>query len=111
MTSGWNVWMWLQCIGVVNGYCCKKIYRFPHNITYLYTPLVLALFCSCFPTSLFIFKMFFHCCLCHYLQYSKCCSKNFRDHSKIEITWTWRYNYNKNGCQLRVPRLSCVSYR
>ena len=28
-----------------------------------------------------------------FVQYSKCCSKNIRDHSKIEITQTWQYNY------------------
>ena len=23
MASGWNLWAWLQCIGVVSGCCCK----------------------------------------------------------------------------------------
>ena len=32
--SGWNLWVWLECIGVVSGCCCKEVYRFPHNITY-----------------------------------------------------------------------------
>ena len=61
MASGWNLWIWLPCIGVVSG-CCKKVYRYPHNIKLLIfpTPLVLALFFgSSIPTSLFIFKMFF----------------------------------------------------
>ena len=26
MTSGWNLWMWLECIGVVSGWCCKEVY-------------------------------------------------------------------------------------
>ena len=26
MASGWNLWMWLQCIGVVSGCCCKEVY-------------------------------------------------------------------------------------
>ena len=26
-------WMWVQSMGVVSGYGCKKVYRFPH-ITY-----------------------------------------------------------------------------
>ena len=40
MTSGWNLWVWLECIGVVSG-CCKEIYiiidiliiiiTFPHS--------------------------------------------------------------------------------
>ena len=31
VASGWNVWVWLQCIGVVSGGCCKEvyIYRYP----------------------------------------------------------------------------------
>ena len=36
MASGWNLWVWLECIGVVSGCCCKEVYRFPHNITYPY---------------------------------------------------------------------------
>ena len=54
--SGWNLWMWLECIGVVSG-CRKEVYRFPHNNLLFPTPLVLAL--SSIPTSLFILKMFF----------------------------------------------------
>ena len=23
--GGWNLWVWLQCIGVVSGCCCKYI--------------------------------------------------------------------------------------
>ena len=46
MASGWNLWVWLQCIGVVSGCCCKEVYRYPHNnyLFSLYTPLVLAFF-------------------------------------------------------------------
>ena len=55
-------WVWLECIGVVSG-CCKEVYRFPH-ITYpyniIYTPLVLAHFCSSIPTFCSFFKMIFH---------------------------------------------------
>ena len=25
MASGWNLWVWLECIGVVSGRCCKEI--------------------------------------------------------------------------------------
>ena len=31
VASGWNLWVWLQCIGVVSGWCCKEVYRYPHN--------------------------------------------------------------------------------
>ena len=41
MGSGWNLWVWLECIGVVSGCSCEevRIYNdsFPHNITYLYS--------------------------------------------------------------------------
>ena len=35
MASGWNLWVWLECIDVVSGCCCKEVYRFPHNNYYL----------------------------------------------------------------------------
>ena len=38
MASGCNLWVWLQCIGVVSGCCCKGV------IDIFPTPLVLALF-------------------------------------------------------------------
>ena len=25
MGSGWNLWVWLECIGVVSGCCCKEV--------------------------------------------------------------------------------------
>ena len=31
VASGWNLWVWLQCIGVASRCCCKEIYRYPHN--------------------------------------------------------------------------------
>ena len=31
MACGWNLWVWLQCIGVASRCCCKEIYRYPHN--------------------------------------------------------------------------------
>ena len=34
MASGWNIWVWLECIGVVSGCCCKEVYRYPHNNYY-----------------------------------------------------------------------------
>ena len=34
MASGWNLRVWLECIGVVSECCCKEIYRYPHNNYY-----------------------------------------------------------------------------
>ena len=34
MPSGWNLWVWLECIGVVSECCCKEVYRYPHNNYY-----------------------------------------------------------------------------
>ena len=34
MASGWNLWVWLEYIGVVGGCCCKEVYRYPHNNYY-----------------------------------------------------------------------------
>ena len=47
--------MWLECIGVVSGCCCKEVYRFPHNyylsLLYFYYN---SSFCSSIPTPLFL---------------------------------------------------------
>ena len=34
VASGLNLWVWLECIGVVSGWCCKEVYRYPHNNYY-----------------------------------------------------------------------------
>ena len=32
MASGWKLWVWLPCIGVVSRCCCKEVYRnFPYS--------------------------------------------------------------------------------
>ena len=44
VASGWNLWLLLECIGVVSGCCCKEVhvYRYPHfSLLHLY---ILALF-------------------------------------------------------------------
>ena len=48
MISGWNLWVWLKCIGVVI-----------IIITFPYSTCISSFFGSSIPTSLFIFKMFF----------------------------------------------------
>ena len=58
MASGWNLCVWLPCIGVVSGCCCKEVYRYPHN-NYPYCTCISSFFGSSIPTSLFIFKYFF----------------------------------------------------
>ena len=57
MASGWNLWVWLQCIGVVSGCCCKEIYRFPHIITYLYSTCISSFVAG---ASLLLCSMCFH---------------------------------------------------
>ena len=65
-----------QEVGVVSGWHCKEVhvYRFPHIS--IPTPLVLALFCSSIPTSLFIFKCFFrsYTVLCAILTHQQYCN-------------------------------------
>ena len=34
VASGWNLWVWLECIGVASR-CCKESYKCSHNIIYL----------------------------------------------------------------------------
>ena len=33
MANGWNLWVQLECIGVVSGCCCKEVYRYSRNIS------------------------------------------------------------------------------
>ena len=51
--------MWLDCIGVVSGCCCKEVYIYINIliiITYPYYIYISSLFGSSIPTSLFSFK-------------------------------------------------------
>ena len=47
MASGWNLWVWLECIGVVSGCCCKEVIDFLF-VLLTPAPLVLALFAAVF---------------------------------------------------------------
>ena len=60
--------MWLECIGVVSGCCCKKVYKFPHNITNPSLLHLLARFCSSILTFLFSFYMDFRSCIIMYVK-------------------------------------------
>ena len=70
MASGWNLWVWLQCIDVASRCCCKEVYRYPHNNLLLIfpTPLVLGLFlaaaslllCSFLNVFSVLFPLFFY---------------------------------------------------
>ena len=61
MASGWNLcvaiwmWVWLECINVFSavGVVVRRYINFPTLL--IPTALVLVLFCSSIPTSLFIF--------------------------------------------------------
>ena len=54
VASGWNLWVWVPCIGVVNGCCSKEVYRyFPYSIC------ISSFFDSSILTSLCILKCFF----------------------------------------------------
>ena len=55
-------------------------------ITFPYSTCISSFFGSSIPTSLFILKMFFVLVYVIFVQYSKRCSKNIRDRSKVEIT-------------------------
>ena len=60
MASGWNLWGWLQCIGVASRCCCKQVYRYLIIIiNFPYSTCIRSFLGSSILTSLFIFKMFF----------------------------------------------------
>ena len=60
MASGWNLWVWLECIGVVSGCCCKEVYRYPHNNYYFFSPYTPLIYISSFlaAASLFLYSFF-----------------------------------------------------
>ena len=59
MASGWNLWVWLECMGVV----VRRYIDILIIITFPYSTCISSCFGSSIPTSLFIFKMFFCSCL------------------------------------------------
>ena len=58
MASGWNLWVWLQCIGVASR-CCYNIDILIIIINFPYSTCIRSFFGNSILTSLFIFKMFF----------------------------------------------------
>ena len=44
MASGWNLWVWLECIGVVSVCCGREVYIINIIFPYIATPLLLVLF-------------------------------------------------------------------
>ena len=60
MASGWNLWVWLQCIGVASQCCNKEVYIILIIIiNFPYSTCIKSFFGSSILTSLFIFKCFF----------------------------------------------------
>ena len=57
MASGWNLWMWLECIGVVSVVVVRRyIDIFLIIITFPYSTCISSFLGSSIPTSLFILK-------------------------------------------------------
>ena len=56
MASGWNLWVWLQCIGVASQCCYKEVYNYYFSLLHLYilglfwaaASLLLCSFLKCF---------------------------------------------------------------
>ena len=93
MASGWNLWVWLQCIGVLVGVVVRG-YRdiLTIIINFPYSTCISSFFGSSIPTSLFILKMFFCSWLCYFCTiYSKRNSKNIRYHSKKSRSCEYNY--------------------
>ena len=70
LESGWNLWVWLQCIGVASLCVIRRyidiliiIINFPHSTC------IRSFFGSSILTSLFIFKCFFGLVSVIFLQY------------------------------------------
>ena len=60
MASGWNLWVWLECIGVVSGCCCKEVYRYPHkNYNFPYSTCISSFLAAAFLLLCSFLKCFF----------------------------------------------------
>ena len=57
VASGWNLWVWLHCIGGVSGFVIRRYIGY--LILLIPTPLALALFLQLHPSFFVYFKMFF----------------------------------------------------
>ena len=85
--------MWLECIGVVNGWCCKEVYRFPLLLIPIYSTCI-SFFAQQHRYPYFfvhlktIFSFLFMLFLCSIANVAQ---RTFS--FKIEIMRTWRYNY------------------
>ena len=66
MASGWNLWVWLECIGVVRECCCKEVYRYPHNNYYFSLLHLYYIFLAASPLFLCSFFNVFSSCLCYF---------------------------------------------
>ena len=60
MASGWNLWVWLLCIDVVSGGCCKEVYRYPPIIiNFPYSTCISSFFAAASLLLCSFFKCFF----------------------------------------------------
>ena len=65
MASGWNLWVWLECIGMVSECCCKEAYNYRYIdiliilITFPNSTCISSFFGSIIPISLFHLKNVF----------------------------------------------------
>ena len=70
VASGWILWVWLQCIGVVGGCCCKEVYNyidiltiiinFPYTCISSFLAAASLLLCSFLKCFLFLFMLFLY---------------------------------------------------
>ena len=58
MASAWNLWVCLECIGVVSGYC-KEVYKYPLNNYYFFCSTCISSFLAAASFLLCSFFMFF----------------------------------------------------
>ena len=95
MASGWNLWVWLECISVVSGWCCKEVRTYMYIIDILIIIITFP-YSSCISSFLaaasLLLCSFFECIFVLvfviFVQYSERCSKIIRGRSNIKITQT-----------------------
>ena len=96
MASGWNLWVWLPCIGVVSGCCCKEVYNYIDILTIIIN----------FPYSTCIssFLAAASLLLCSFLKYFFRSCKNKNKNKKPK----WRF-FTSRGVHLNCAIMRCYT--
>ena len=100
--------MWLECMGVVSGWCCKEVYKFSH-FTFPYSTCSSSFLAAASLLLCSFFKMFFRSCLLFLYNIANVAQTTFeivqksrsRGHSDIIISTRTCVDYESQDFHVR----------